>query len=134
MKDKPRYSTAYICVSLLLILLLLFVPLFGEEYFTGVQGIMYMNDPSFGNLYGYFVLICVAITLIGLILNYFKNNIFVKSVRILSNIALLFVMGFVIWLLDDHSLKYTGIAFLSAVAAVNLALAVAMVQSKNVAK
>ena len=125
---KTRYSTAYLCVSVLLILFLLFVPLgsHGRAHISGLECLM-NTDTLFGGFFVWWLFGGVVAMIIGAVLNYCENSVVVKCVRIFLNLALLFAIYFIISIFEQHHFRNTAGAFvLFAVAVFNLVLAIAM--------
>ena len=133
---KTRYSTAYLCVSLLLIVFLLFVPLGlsrGSQYISGLGCLMNTNT-IFGGFFIWWLFGGVVAMIVGAVLNYCENSVVVKCVRIFLNLALLFAIYIIISVFEQHHFSNTAGAFILFVVAVfNLVLAIAMAipRSKN---
>lgn len=132
MKNKSRYSTAYVCISLFLILFLLFVPM-GSRWGVYISGITSLKHTGLIERFlGWWLLGGVAVMVVGLILNYCENNNVVKCIRIFLNLALLFAIFVVISVLGQHHFKNTAGTFVLFVAAVtNLVLSIVMAFSRK---
>ena len=134
MHRKNKYSTAYFLVSLLLILLLIFLPINrGGHVVNTIECIKNINTP-YGNGLFWFLFGSELALIIGLILNSCKNSILVKCVRVLLNVAVLIAIGCVMLILGGSRCPFKigpGLYAIMLTSIVNLILAIAMAFSKK---
>lgn len=129
-KVKPKknsYSTAYFCVTLLLILLFIFVPINREGNVVNTITCAEHYDTPVGHVLFWFLLYTELALVIVMILNVCTNNYIVKIVRIILNIAVLGSIGVIMLVLDQNSFGIgVGSWLLMAISFIDLIFAIAM--------
>lgn len=129
-KVKPKnnsYSTAYFFVTLLLILLLVFLPINKDGNVVNTITCAEHYDTPYGHGLFWFLLYTELALVIGMILNACTNNYIVKGVRILLNIIVLGLIGSIMLILDQSTFDIgVGAWLLMAISFIDLIFAIAM--------